>query len=379
MDIKRPYYGMLSLALFLAPIFSSAACTPLTRTLSLGARGEDVRTVQRILNSQSETMVAITGPGSSGNETTYLGAATFAALKKFQLQHASEVLTPGGLTLPTGIVGKFTREAINRIACATNDGPISGGSAALENSKKNADAIATKTKVDTAVSAILERLTTQSSSLRSINERLAASATGTMSTPLGGSTVNASMPIVGSAGTYPLQLFSLGPMVALRGARVSMTGTGFSNTMRLRLGANTYSLIGGPASDTATFIIPADAPLGAYRATLEDRGATSNARWLIIPQNLSDQPVIDSISPTTGNVGTMITVKGKHFDTKNFVTTSFGVIDDVPSSDGTTLSISLSAKNEQLMLDGKLPAGLPYFISIVNKYGASNFLEFKIQ
>jgi hypothetical protein len=100
---------------------------------------------------------------------------------------------------------------------------------------------------------------------------------------------------------------------------------------------------------------------------------------LIVPQNLGDQPVIDSISPTTGNVGATITIKGKHFDSKNSVTTSFGVIDDVSSPDGTTMSITLSAKTEQLMLDGKLPAGLPYFISLVNKYGASNFVDFKIQ
>lgn len=364
---------MLGLVLFAAPLFSGAVCTPLVRTLSIGAQGEDVRMVQRILNSQSETMVAVTGPGSPGNETTFFGAATLTALKKFQLQNTNEILVPAGLTLPTGVIGKFTREVINRNACASTSATPLGNSIIIENGKKNSDALLAKARIDASMSAIIERLSAPRPAPRNINEILATD------TPLASGSASSTTPVFGSAGIYPLQLFSLGPMVALRGTRVSMTGTGFSNTMQLRLGVNTYSLIGGPASDTAAFFIPGDTPFGAYRATLEDRGSISNARWLIVPQNLGDQPVIDSISPTTGNVGTTIMINGKHFDSKNSVTTSFGVIDDVSSSDGTTMSITLSAKKEQLIFDGKLPAGLPYFISVVNKYGASNFVDFKIQ
>lgn len=84
-----------------------------TRDLSLGASGEDVRTLQKILNVNSLTKVAGSGPGSPGFETTYFGSLTKSAVKKFQELHAIEILAPVGLIFGTGYVGARTRAFLN--------------------------------------------------------------------------------------------------------------------------------------------------------------------------------------------------------------------------------------------------------------------------
>jgi hypothetical protein len=78
-----------------------------TRNLSLGATGTDVRCLQAILNMSADTRVALTGPGSSGNETTLFGPLTRAALAKFQ---AAKGISPAA-----GYFGPITRAYLESI------------------------------------------------------------------------------------------------------------------------------------------------------------------------------------------------------------------------------------------------------------------------
>ena len=87
-------------------------CTLLARNLRVGMTGEDVRMLQVLLNSATSSRIALEGPGSPGNETTYFGNKTKVALVAFQEMYTAEVLTPAGLTRGSGFFGTLTRGKI---------------------------------------------------------------------------------------------------------------------------------------------------------------------------------------------------------------------------------------------------------------------------
>lgn len=74
-----------------------------TRDLTLGSKGDDVMALQQFLNAQGFA-IAASGAGSAGNETTYFGSLTQAALAKWQ---ASKGVTPS-----VGYFGPKTRAAV---------------------------------------------------------------------------------------------------------------------------------------------------------------------------------------------------------------------------------------------------------------------------
>src|SRR3990167_7139874 len=83
-----------------------AACVGLTftRNLTVGSTGSDVKCLQVLMNTSASTQVALSGAGSPGNETSYFGQLTLAAVKKYQAQQ--------GWT-PANQVGPLTRAKLN--------------------------------------------------------------------------------------------------------------------------------------------------------------------------------------------------------------------------------------------------------------------------
>ena len=97
-----------------------------TRTLRLGFVGEDVRRLQQLLNSRTETRVNVSGqPGGPGSETTFFGSLTQNAVMRFQQLYASDILTPLGLSQGTGVFG--TRSITKANIILAQGGGIPGG------------------------------------------------------------------------------------------------------------------------------------------------------------------------------------------------------------------------------------------------------------
>jgi len=100
------YYGSATREFITAhPITpqDNPASATFTRNLYLGISGEDVRTLQKLLNANGY-IVATTGSGSAGIETIYFGPATKAAVIKFQIAK--------GISPIAGYVGSITRLAL---------------------------------------------------------------------------------------------------------------------------------------------------------------------------------------------------------------------------------------------------------------------------
>jgi len=93
----------------------TGACTGITftRNLTVGSTGSDVKCLQQILNQSATTQIATTGAGSPGNETTYFGSLTLAAVKKYQTQQGF---------IPANQVGPMTRAALNAVLAGGTGG-----------------------------------------------------------------------------------------------------------------------------------------------------------------------------------------------------------------------------------------------------------------
>ncbi len=107
--------GAASLLLFMSiPFFVSAdsSCPTLTRSLSRGTSGEDVRQLQRFLIDEGELL--------SGNRTGYFGPLTEEAVGNWQI--SKRVVSSRDPELGFGFVGPRTRAAIAAFCGGINSG-----------------------------------------------------------------------------------------------------------------------------------------------------------------------------------------------------------------------------------------------------------------
>lgn len=75
----------------------------------------EVMRLQAFLNKNLGIKLAVDGK---------YGSKTVAAVKKFQLKYKDSVLTPWGITLPTGYVYKTTQRQVNLLVCPARDIPM---------------------------------------------------------------------------------------------------------------------------------------------------------------------------------------------------------------------------------------------------------------
>lgn len=94
---------------------TGGACFTFTMNLTIGSTGNEVMQLQKFLNTHG-AMVAASGAGSPGNETSYFGPATKAAVAKFQAAN--------GIAPASGYFGPITRSKVNSMCMS---GPVVPG------------------------------------------------------------------------------------------------------------------------------------------------------------------------------------------------------------------------------------------------------------
>lgn len=85
-----------------------------TRDLYEGMKGQDVKMLQKILNSDVSTQVASQGIGSMGQESDYFGGLTKKAVQKFQIKYG--IISQGDQGY--GVVGISTRKKLEGVYSA---------------------------------------------------------------------------------------------------------------------------------------------------------------------------------------------------------------------------------------------------------------------
>ncbi len=305
--------------------------------LRIGDSNPEVLELQKVLNSDPMTEVAVSGAGSIGHETEYFGPATADAVKRFQNKYADEVLRPAGLTQGSGFVGLWTRLKLNQILM----------------------------EVPASVPANIPA-----------TEKLSEHEETSSTQP----TLSAPPKHYGGAGE-----------------RITLSGSGFSlkaNTINFEKNKKIeYKIENVPAKNSGeiSFVIPGTVKPGRYDVSVSVNSAnilaknstkTSDTLPFMVTVPGAVLPTIEKIEPAEAKFGQNIKILGANFtSTDNIFTSNLGVIDGLKSSDGKTLNVTvplpdyLSGNSSQIKkawFGEKDNLYWPVRIRIVNVNGVSN-------
>ena len=341
--------------LFTEALFAQTTTFNFSRNLTIGSRGEDVRELQKFLNLSPETRLALSGPGAPGEETTYFGPITYGAVIKYQEVYAAEVLFPLGLSRGTGFFGPSTRNHIHK--------------------NQNTAAVTTETEVTLPKENSIPRVSQNKAQL---NPSL-----------LGFSFFGESRENSAPTLFYPSQYDGI------VGDTVTLQGLGLSGeNLTLRFGATVITDLISSGESVVSFTVP-HIPPGRYSVSVANSKGTSNTLNFFVRSLSVAKPNIANISPKEFVGETKVTITGTGFSQKgNTIYTGYGIIEDVPSPDETTLSFTLLPPNEagdtsDIILDLNNPAkesdniddlitdvGESFDIYIVNEGGISNSVSY---
>jgi peptidoglycan hydrolase-like protein with peptidoglycan-binding domain len=271
-----------------------------TTDLKLGQTSPDIKQLQIILNSDLRTRIATYGPGSPGQETSYFGSLTKAAVIRFQNNYASEILIPNGLSYGTGIVGPSTRKKLN------------------------------KSTVPDEGSVTYRPIGSQNTAIQGQNQLL------------GGQNQSA---VINATGP---RLYSVFPYQARPGDSITINGEGITQNTTVSFGTAVAKVSSVNSSGTtAQVTIPSNIGYSDYSLSMSNGGSSSVnqgfAVHLIVSANPQPAPVVSSVSPTViTTLDTPITVTGSGFTQNNAIYTGFGNISGLVSTNGTSFTFTPS-------------------------------------
>lgn len=342
---------IISLALILAlitPIVSDAANVnfQFNKNLKKGDTVDpDVKYLQQVLNSRSETRVAETGSGSNQQLTAYFGDKTKDAVIRFQNMYKSEILEPAGITTANGAVGPLTRKKLNEIM------------GQLSNTELIYVPYAAKGDISTSAST---------------NRVLDGNSTGLVT-----STTLFPAPVTKKSNSNNLpdgyiKITSLSSYKAVPGQVVSIFGQGFADESNVVYvgGINVGAFFAQDKATRITFTVPKVTKSGLYQIAVDNYFGTINSGSinLAIESDLpqtnttagastvqnNGQVALTSVNPKTSkNVNDIITLTGFNFTSQNTIQTNLGNF-NVSSDDG---------KNIQF-----LAGSLPFYQKALNLY-----------
>lgn len=346
--IKAGFIVLVFTASFFALVSNTyAEQSSFSRNLKIGDTGIDVFNLQKILNSDQETRLTAFGVGSPGNETYYFGNLTKVAVAKFQQKYASEVLNPLGLYSGTGFVGPSTRVKLNSLSSLNE---VHSGNTPM---------------------------VPEIPSFPSIPS-FPAPETTPIPVPSPENPGNQQSLIFGEdifSQTDDLLVAFISSYEGEAGSQVSIAGSGFKpegNTVKL---GNQISIPNLSSENSyITFNIPEDTPPGIYDINVSNSQGVSehSAAFFVVTNPGASKPVINSITPEEGPFGTRITISGENFtSTGNQIRSSYGIIENIPSSDGETLKFDVEPFPDDLSEESEYHWDWDIYFHVVNSNGIS--------
>jgi hypothetical protein len=178
----------------------------------------------------------------------------------------------------------------------------------------------------------------------------------------------------------PLQISVVIPSVVYKGDRIGIIGSGFLENNKLHIGDKVVDMEMPNIDGTVSFArLPSDLPMGRNTVYVENAKGKSDPVPFIIAEKQTAGPTITSFTPAVAAIGKTITLKGTNFQPKNDIYTSLGVINNVASSDGTTLTFTIAVESALLGTDGKLIDKFPYTVLVGNDKGLSGVVQIPME
>ena len=326
-----------------------------TKDFTIGDDDFQVQGLQKILNQDPKTRIASSGPGSPGQETTYYGALTAAAVAKFQELYASEILTPNGLTKGSGYFGPSTRAKMNAIV-REKTAETAANTPGFNEMVENAD--------DTASSGQTTSGGGESLDLSMLSGGNSSGSTG------GSNSVNFGS-LASNLNYEVSDEFSVGHASSYAGApgeHITIDGIKLTNATVIHFDGT--DITGNASADgtTLTFTVP-DIKKGPYELTFTSESGEKAIRIMdfVITDVNATAPEIYSISPAIGPNGSTITIYGSGFTpTDNQVEFGLNAVNGIPSSDGKSLVVTVTPG---LDLSPQNKGEWPVFIYVANANG----------
>jgi len=271
------------------------------RNLKVGDVGQDVLELQKILNQDSDTRVAVSGVGSIGNETTYFGNLTKNALVKFQNKYRSEVLAPVGLIQGTGYFGPSTISFIknkyqNNVAYSNNNQQESKKDVDLKSDYNDNLEISFDDKKEELISDEKKqsdnKTTNQSDLIRSDST---------------------------------MEVYFVSQKVFESGDDLTVVGTGVNSNSEIYFFNFENDKVVSDVDIESNFMMfeAPNLPVGEYELYIKNGNYISKPLVVEIVDSYNP-PKISSISPSVIEYGDTVTIKGSGFENENTVMTALG-------------------------------------------------------